>query len=90
MSGKENGDRGAVFRGQLEQRILLLDGAMGTMLYQHGVSRIGSILDEMSAWMDAHGFATIADFKGRMSQESSADPASYERVQFMKTSEAQS
>lgn len=61
-----------------------------SVLYQHGVSRVGSIIEEISAWMDAHGFATIADFRGKMSQEASADPASYERVQFMKTSEAQS
>ncbi len=61
-----------------------------SVLYQHGVSRIGPILEEVSVWMDAHGFASIAEFRGKMSQEASADPASYERVQFMKTSAAQS
>jgi len=73
---------------------MLLAGAAAveicSVLYQHGVTRIGPILDELSAWMDEHGFASIADFKGKMSQESSSDPAGYERVQFMKTSQAQS
>ncbi len=73
---------------------MLLAGAAAvelcSVLYQHGVPRIGVILDEVSSWMDAHEFSSVADFRGRMSQEASEDPASYERVQFMKTSEAQS
>ncbi len=72
---------------------MLLAGAAAvevcSVFYRHGLSRIGPMLDEMGAWMAAHDFGTIADFKGRMSQESSLDPASYERVQFMKTSEAE-
>ena len=34
--------------------------------------------------MDRHGYKAIADFRGKMSQAESEDPASYERVQFMK------
>ncbi len=73
---------------------MLLAGAAAvelcSVLYQHGVPRVASILEEISSWMDAHGFASVADFRGKMSQEASEDPASYERVQFMKTAEAQS
>ncbi len=73
---------------------MLLAGAAAvelcSVLYQHGVTRIGSVLEEISSWMDAHGFASIEEFRGKMSQEESMNPAGYERVQFMKTSEAQS
>ena len=42
------------------------------------------MLEELSDWMDRHGFRALADFRGSMSQAESEDPAVYERVQFMK------
>ncbi len=53
-------------------------------LYRNGLDRIGAMLSELEAWMGRHGFKAIADFRGRMSQAASEDPAIYERVQFMK------
>jgi dihydroorotate dehydrogenase (fumarate) len=53
-------------------------------LYRNGVDTIRSMLTELEAWMGRHGFKAIADFRGRMSQAASEDPAVYERVQFMK------
>jgi dihydroorotate dehydrogenase (fumarate) len=34
--------------------------------------------------MEAHGFATLADFRGRLSQLRSERPASYERLQYVR------
>ena len=53
-------------------------------LYKHGIESIEDMLEEVKAWMEKHGFNKIDDFKGKMSQEKSPNPAEYERVQFMR------
>ncbi len=53
-------------------------------LYKNGVECIKPMLDELENWMTRHGFETIDQFRGHMSQDASTDPALYERVQFMK------
>lgn len=58
-----------------------------SILYRKGVGQIGSLLNDVRAWMDRHGYASIDEFRGKMSQGESDDPAAYERVQFMRTSE---
>ncbi|MBU1169389.1 MAG: dihydroorotate dehydrogenase-like protein [Proteobacteria bacterium] len=53
-------------------------------LYIHGPGHIQSMLDDLKSWMKSHGFGSISDFKGKLSQEASKDPKLYERTQFMK------
>ncbi len=53
-------------------------------LYKHGIGSIEDMLEEIKAWMGKHGFNKIDDFKGKMSQVNSPNPAEYERVQFMR------
>ncbi len=53
-------------------------------LYKNGKEHLQTILDEMNVWMDKHEFESIDDFRGKMSQAKSEDPAMYERVQFMR------
>jgi dihydroorotate dehydrogenase (fumarate) len=53
-------------------------------LYKNGPAHIETMIDSLKAWMDKHGFASLDDFRGRMSQEASSDPAAYERSQFMR------
>ncbi len=55
-------------------------------LYRHDLSHLGRMREEILAWMGRHGFTSVSDFKGKMSQEESENPAAYERVQFMKFS----
>ncbi len=66
----------------------LLAGADATQiastLYRNGFPRIKAMLDDLEEWMDKHHFDGIDDFKGKMSQAESLNPASYERAQFMK------
>lgn len=68
----------------------LLAGAsavqVASALYRHGLGHLGGMRDELAAWMDAHGFTRIDDFKGLLSRARSRTPDAYERVQFMKTS----
>ncbi len=55
-------------------------------LYRNGIGYLGTILADLQGWMERHGFRTIPEFRGKMSRGQSADPAQYERVQFMKAS----
>jgi dihydroorotate dehydrogenase (fumarate) len=56
-----------------------------TGLYLNGIEHIGKILTGMEAWMDKHGFASIEDFRGKLSQEESKHPELFERLQYIKT-----
>jgi dihydroorotate dehydrogenase (fumarate) len=53
-------------------------------LYQKGPAHIETMLADLKAWMQRHEFASLYDFRGRMSQEAASNPAVYERVQFMR------
>lgn len=53
-------------------------------LYRNGTGHIKQMLTELEAWMTKHEYKNIDQFQGRMSQDKAADPAIYERVQFMK------
>ena len=53
-------------------------------LYKNGMKQIGFMLNELDAWMNNNNFEKIEDFRGRLSQAKSSNPAAFERVQFMK------
>ena len=53
-------------------------------LYQKGPAHTETLLADLKAWMQRHEFASLYDFRGRMSQEAASNPAVYERVQFMR------
>lgn len=57
---------------------------VASVLYKNGPEYIDILNKEIYSWMQKHGFENIADFKGKMRQNSSNDPAAFERVQFMK------
>lgn len=54
-------------------------------LYRHGIEYAGQIIEETKKWMEHEGYASLNDFRGKMSQAKSSNPAAYERVQFMKS-----
>lgn len=66
----------------------LLAGAtviqLASTLYKNGVEKISSILAGLEEWMTAHGFKSLADFRGRLSQAHSEKPELYERLQYIK------
>jgi dihydroorotate dehydrogenase (fumarate) len=53
-------------------------------LYKHGYPHITQMLDDVTKWMEQEGYDKIDDFRGKMSQAKSSNPAAYERVQFLK------
>lgn len=66
----------------------LLAGAMAVQtvssLYKNGAAHIETMIDSLKRWMQQHGFESLDDFRGRMSQEAASNPAAYERTQFMR------
>jgi dihydroorotate dehydrogenase (fumarate) len=53
-------------------------------IYKHGYPVITDIIKGIEKWMDSKGYATIDEFRGKMNQQSIANPAEFERVQFMR------
>jgi len=57
---------------------------IASAIYKYGHDHIRVMLNDLETWMDKKGFQTIDQFKGRVSQSRSINPAAFERVQFMK------
>jgi len=53
-------------------------------LYQDGFSGITNMVQHLEKWMEANNYASIADFRGKLSMDNSTNLAEYERVQFMR------
>lgn len=66
---------------------LLLAGADVVMttsaLLHHGPGRVAGITDELRAWMRKHRYASIDEMRGDVSREASADPAAFERANYI-------
>ncbi len=58
---------------------------MASTLLEHGIGRLMHILTDLQAWMDEHEYASIAEMKGSMSQRVVAEPAAFERANYLKT-----
>lgn len=67
----------------------LMAGAKVTMmaseLLQNGLRRVKEILDEIESWMSEHDYFSVAQMTGSMSQQHCAEPAAFERANYMKT-----
>lgn len=66
----------------------LMAGAKVTMmaseLLQKGVRRISQVLNELIDWMREHEYESVAQMIGAMSQQHCAEPAAFERANYMK------
>jgi dihydroorotate dehydrogenase (fumarate) len=66
----------------------LLAGAdavqMVSLFYRNGFDVLPGIIANIEKWMTEHNYHSIADFKGLMSRAHINNPASYERVQFIR------
>jgi dihydroorotate dehydrogenase (fumarate) len=66
---------------------LVLAGAdavmMTSALLRHGPEYLGIILDGLDAWLDANAYDSVEQAKGSVSQEAVADPAAFERSNYM-------
>jgi dihydroorotate dehydrogenase (fumarate) len=53
-------------------------------LLKHGISKADEILKGMESWMVEHEYESVQQMKGSMSQKAVAEPAFYERANYMK------
>ncbi|MBI3967239.1 MAG: dihydroorotate dehydrogenase-like protein, partial [Chloroflexi bacterium] len=54
-------------------------------LLANGIGRLRSILEELRLWMEEHEYESVAQMKGSMSQRSVAEPAAFERANYLRT-----
>ncbi len=68
---------------------MLMAGADVTMmtsaLLMNGMRHLSNVLYDLQNWMVEKEYVSIAQMKGSMSQKSVADPAAFERANYMKT-----
>ena len=66
----------------------LMAGANVTMmaseLLQNGVRRIGQVVNELANWLNEHEYESVIQMIGAMSQKHCAEPAAFERANYMK------
>jgi dihydroorotate dehydrogenase (fumarate) len=53
-------------------------------LVKNGINRAKSLLQEFSNWMDIHEYESVDSLRGVLSQRSVAQPAAFERANYMK------
>jgi dihydroorotate dehydrogenase (fumarate) len=66
---------------------LLLAGADAVMVasaaLERGPSVFRTLTDGLQAWLDVHGYDSVAQVKGTLNQIAVADPAAFERAQYI-------
>jgi dihydroorotate dehydrogenase (fumarate) len=55
-----------------------------SVLLEEGVGTITKLVQGVSAWMEEHEYESIGMMKGSLSQQSCAEPAAFERANYMK------
>jgi dihydroorotate dehydrogenase (fumarate) len=67
---------------------MLMVGADVTMmcsaLLKNGAGHIARVLEELDRWLMEHEYHSVRQLKGSMSQHATADPAAFERANYMK------
>ncbi len=68
---------------------VLLAGAdvamMASALLHEGPGLVSEVLDELEAWCEERGYDSIEQLKGSVSQRAVADPAQFERANYVRT-----
>jgi dihydroorotate dehydrogenase (fumarate) len=55
-----------------------------SVLYREQAGHIGKMLGELASWMDAHNFANLDAFRGKLGQKQGVDAWSFARGQYIK------
>ncbi len=66
----------------------VMAGASATMmaseLLQNGVGRLSEVLTDLKQWLEEHEYDSLAQMKGSLSQINCAEPAAFERANYMR------
>jgi dihydroorotate dehydrogenase (fumarate) len=54
-------------------------------LLRHGPDHLTKVLDEVVAWMEDHGYASLTELRGSMSMSRCPDPTAFERANYLRT-----
>ncbi len=57
---------------------------VASLLLERGIGAIGDLVRGFGQWMEAHEYDSVAQMKGALSQRGVADPAAFERANYMK------
>jgi len=57
---------------------------LASEILQNGIGRVTEILRDLEGWMTEHDYVSIKQMQGSMSQQSVAEPAAFERANYMK------
>jgi len=57
---------------------------MTSALLRHGIEYAALVLRELKRWMEEHEYESIRQMRGSMSQRSVANPACFERANYMR------
>lgn len=75
-----------VYQGEDMAR-LILAGAdcvqVVSSIYKYKIPHLRRMLDDLEAWMDEKGYASLKDFRGKLSKANSQDPYAYQRAQYV-------
>ena len=55
-----------------------------SVLLRRGIPYIGEIEREIRVWMETHGYDSVEQFKGSMSQQNCPEPSAFERTQYLR------
>ncbi len=58
---------------------------LASVLLTHGIEKLKDILNGIEEWMDKNDYESIKQMKGSMSSRAIAEPAAYERANYIKT-----
>jgi len=57
---------------------------MTSVLLASGINHLSQILTHMQVWMEEHEYTSITQMRGSMSQRAVAEPAAFERANYLK------
>jgi dihydroorotate dehydrogenase (fumarate) len=61
------------------------DVAMSTSaVLLHGPAHLGALADGTRTWLERHGYASVAELRGSMSQRKAADAGAFERANYIR------
>ena len=68
---------------------MIMAGACATQmcaaLYKNGVPHLSKVLKALQGWMEEHEYESVAQMRGSISQNRCAQPAAFERANYIKT-----
>ncbi len=57
---------------------------MTSALLKHGIEHLATVRKDLVAWMEEHEYTSIRQMQGSMSYRSVAEPAAFERANYMR------